>query len=582
VDPQPETCDGTDEDCNGVVDDDTEEEGEPCGVLRGECELGQRACVGGELVCQGGVQPTPEICDDLDNDCDGEVDESPDSDGDGVPDICDNCMAAPNLNQRDRDGDGAGDECDVCPDLPDPEQADLDRDGLGDECDNCPRRSNPDQLDEDGDGVGDACQGLLDAEMEPNNDRATCNPIGTEAFEVTGELTGDTDWFCFTARAGERILFDIDAVNGERRPEQSGLDSYLLLHSEDAQLASNDDSDGLDSAITHTFAADGQYYIEVASCCVDGGNPGDFYNLYVNVDRPDRDGDGVTDADDNCPAVANPDQLDRDADGLGDACDPDHLDRDGDGVPDARDNCPGVPNPDQADEDNDGVGDACPQGQPCLGELRVGVLGGGFYVEPVEVFLNSLPDVTAERMDACDQATLESFDVIIVHGNGACRDDAAFCAFVEAGGGIVGTPWVVANNSSMECLPVGSGNETTEHWGVIDVEVLDPDSPLLLGVDFAMGDGVCEGPQSPDNPDPDCAGFEAANELRPGAVSVARHAAWADSAAVAYWRHGQGMAVYLDVQYLTSDCYSAVANPWGQTLLANAVRVAAGCVPVPE
>jgi Thrombospondin type 3 repeat len=35
----------------------------------------------------------------------------------------------------------------------------------------------------------------------------------------------------------------------------------------------------------------------------------------------DSDGDGVSDAADNCPAVANPDQADRDGDGVGDACD---------------------------------------------------------------------------------------------------------------------------------------------------------------------------------------------------------------------------------------------------------------------
>lgn len=36
----------------------------------------------------------------------------------------------------------------------------------------------------------------------------------------------------------------------------------------------------------------------------------------------DADGDRVRDADDNCPAAANPDQQDTDSDGAGDLCDP--------------------------------------------------------------------------------------------------------------------------------------------------------------------------------------------------------------------------------------------------------------------
>ena len=40
---------------------------------------------------------------------------------------------------------------------------------------------------------------------------------------------------------------------------------------------------------------------------------------------PDGDGDGVPDANDNCPAVGNPDQADSDGDGIGDACDPTPL-----------------------------------------------------------------------------------------------------------------------------------------------------------------------------------------------------------------------------------------------------------------
>ena len=79
----------------------------------------------------------------------------------------------------------------------------------------------------------------------------------------------------------------------------------------------------------------------------------------LSFELEDADGDGVGDAQDNCPTLANPDQSDIDQDGVGDACD---ADRDGDGEPNLTDNCPVTFNPTQADFDGDGVGDACEVG----------------------------------------------------------------------------------------------------------------------------------------------------------------------------------------------------------------------------
>src|SRR5262249_43016176 len=77
----------------------------------------------------------------------------------------------------------------------------------------------------------------------------------------------------------------------------------------------------------------------------------------------DTDLDGVCNANDNCPAVANPLQTDTDMDGFGDACDACPLDAqndiDGDGVCGNVDNCPNDPNPGQENLDGDSRGNVC-------------------------------------------------------------------------------------------------------------------------------------------------------------------------------------------------------------------------------
>ncbi|MEP7125925.1 MAG: putative metal-binding motif-containing protein, partial [Byssovorax sp.] len=73
--PTAETCDGLDNDCNGVVDNGNPSGGAACSTGQlGVCSAGTTACTGGAVLCNRNVNPTTETCDGLDNDCNGVVD----------------------------------------------------------------------------------------------------------------------------------------------------------------------------------------------------------------------------------------------------------------------------------------------------------------------------------------------------------------------------------------------------------------------------------------------------------------------------------------------------------------------------
>ena len=70
-----EICNAIDDDCNNLIDDNIELY--QCGpeIDTGTCSYGEEVCIQGESLCLDAQYPQTEACDNLDNDCDGEVDE---------------------------------------------------------------------------------------------------------------------------------------------------------------------------------------------------------------------------------------------------------------------------------------------------------------------------------------------------------------------------------------------------------------------------------------------------------------------------------------------------------------------------
>lgn len=188
----------------------------------------------------------------------------------------------------DTDGDGEGDVCDNCPDDPNADQADSDDDGIGDVCDNCPYTDNPLQADSDGDGVGDVC------------DRCEGYDDGQDADE---DLAPDNCDNCLTTYNPNQADSDNDGVG---------------------DLCDNCPTD----VNPNQADADSDNIGDLCDNCPTVPNPGqedaDEDGVGDACDA-DIDDDGIPNGSDNCPYTDNPLQEDSDGDGYGDACDKDSV-----------------------------------------------------------------------------------------------------------------------------------------------------------------------------------------------------------------------------------------------------------------
>jgi MYXO-CTERM domain-containing protein len=298
--PMPEICNGIDDDCNGTSDDNIVDLGDACMTgLPSICSTGTKGCVAGVAKCDPDILPgtQSETCNAVDDNCDGKID-----DGFNVGGVC-----GVGVGQCEEAGvlvcDGSGGVvCDVVPDGPQPESCN----GLDDDCDGTP---------DDGLGLGLPCTlGLGECAKSgtsicDTNGGVTCDAVaGTPVLEVCdNNLDDDCEG---TVNNGCNDT-DGDGV-------QDGLEEHLGMDPNDA----DSDDDGVLDGEEPSFDQD-----------TDGDG-------LVNAFDPDSDDDGLFDGTElglGCDKAATNAQLGHckpDGDGGATKTDPLNADTDGGGKTD--------------------------------------------------------------------------------------------------------------------------------------------------------------------------------------------------------------------------------------------------------
>ena len=188
-------CDGIDNNCNGKIDEDFVP-GSACynsvsgcdlktGQCKGECKLGTASCPNGYVICAGELGPKPEVCDGLDNDCDGTVDNGFDKLND--PHYCGGCTACaiPNAIAKCVTG-----QCAIAACLTG--WVDLNK-TLSDGCEYKCTPTGPEICD----GLDNDCNGLIDTN-DPGLAKLGANPCAQvgACTGATASCQGSSGWVC--------------------------------------------------------------------------------------------------------------------------------------------------------------------------------------------------------------------------------------------------------------------------------------------------------------------------------------------------------------------------------------------------